>query len=121
MHLEVPFFLPPNLGQPALAVVAVAAYGASMPEPTDTRWSWRERVRDPRFLGILALLLASAVLASAVLGFDAGAATFAITVGASAALFALPRWRDPKHRPAAGAAILCGGAALMLALALVVR
>lgn len=87
----------------------------------DERWTWRERAHDPRFFGFLALLLASAVLASAVFGLDTGAALFTVTFGVVVVLFALPPWRDPKHGPAAGAAVLCGGAALMLALAWVVR
>lgn len=92
-----------------------------MPESSDERWTWRERVQDPRFLGLLVLLMASAVLASAVFGFDVGAAVFTITLGGVVGLFTLPPWRDPKHGPGAGGAVLGGGAVLLLALAWFVR
>lgn len=92
-----------------------------MSEPVGERWTWRERIRDPRFFGFAALLLASALLASAVFGFDAGAAVFTITLGVVVVLFTLPPWQDPKHRPAAGGAVLGGGAVLLLALAWLMR
>lgn len=92
-----------------------------MPESSDERWTWRERLQDPRFFGLLALLLASAVLASAVFGFDAGAVILTVTVGGVVGFFALSPWQDPKHGPGAGGAVLGGGAVLLLALAWFVR
>lgn len=92
-----------------------------MTEPTWERWTWCQRVRDPRFPAFVALVTASAVLASAVFGFNHGSAVFSIGVAVGVALFALPSWRDTKHGPGAGAVVLGGGAVLVLAIAWLVR
>jgi len=63
------------------------------------------------------LLAASAVLASALFGIDLASATVSVAVGIGIALVALPPWRDARHGPASGAAVLLSGALLVLTVA----
>lgn len=83
-------------------------------------WSWRQRGRDPRFAALLLLAAAAGFLASALFGGLAvhRVVGIAIVVAAFAVigLVVLPPWRDPKHGPAAAAALLGGVAAVVVLL-----
>ena len=92
-----------------------------MTEPRDARWTYRQRICDPRFAAFVLLIAAGALLGAAVFGYDLGAVAFALVLGVGIVLLALPPWRDPKHGPAAGAGVLCGGALLVLVLAWLLR
>ena len=92
-----------------------------MTEPSEARWTYRQRARDPRFPAVVLLMAAGASLGAAVFGYDLGAVVSALVVGSGVALLALPPWRDPRHGPAAGAAVLCVGALLVLVLAQLLR
>jgi hypothetical protein len=65
------------------------------------------------------------VLGSAVYGDRGGSVVLGVAVVtlvcAAIALAVLPRWRDPKHGPGAGAAILYAGAAITLGAGLLAR
>jgi hypothetical protein len=59
---------------------------------------------------VLTLAVAGAVPV-AFSAFDWGALAFVLIMAATVGLSRLPRWRDPKHGPIAGAMVLCAGAA----------
>jgi hypothetical protein len=65
------------------------------------------------------------VLGTAVFGDSGGGAILGVAmvtlVCAAIALAVLPRWRDPKHRPVAGAAVLYAGAVITLVAGLLAR
>jgi hypothetical protein len=58
--------------------------------------------------------VSSSTLAGSIFGFDLGPVIFATVAGSGIGLLALPPWQDPKHPPAAGAAVL--GVAALIAL-----
>lgn len=84
-------------------------------------WTWRERARDPRFAAILVLAAAVSVPASAVFGFDLLALVFIVLVAVAIGLAVLPRWRDERHGPATGAAVILAGALIAAAVGLVLH
>jgi hypothetical protein len=92
--------------------VAVKPYAPAV-QDSEIPWTWRQRVRDPRFPALLCLVLAGALLASAVFGFDTVGLVLVVFVGGLIAVFALPRWRDPSHGPRAGATVLMAAALLV--------
>jgi hypothetical protein len=82
-------------------------------------WTWRDRVRDPRFYGVLALALGVAIgLAVAVRGsvdLRISGALVVVLVAGLAGAMALPRWRDESHSAKAGASMLpCGARASLI-------
>jgi hypothetical protein len=60
-------------------------------------WTWRQRLRDPRFTGLLVAGAGGCSLAAVTIGFDLAAAIFALAVLALLGLLALPQWRDEAH------------------------
>jgi hypothetical protein len=93
--------------------------------PTRSTWGWRQRIVDPRFPAMVALGVCSGVLGTAVFGGGTGSAVLGVAlitaVSALAGLAVLPPWRDPKHGPVAGAAVLYAGAAITLVAGLLGR
>lgn len=88
-------------------------------------WSWRDRARDPRFVGLLALAGAAAFLGSALSG-GSGEELFVglvlvIAVVGVLGLVLLPPWRDAAHPPLSGAVALGVGALVAVAIAVAVR
>lgn len=95
------------------------------PTPAESP-GWRQRMRDPRLGGVLALIASGMFLA----GFGAWLASAWTTILVAliaAALLAvplaamLPPWRDPKHTVAAGAGVLYAAAAICVVAALIIR
>ena len=54
------------------------------------------------------------MLGAAIFGFSWQPRIFCLVLVAAIGLKALPRWRDPKHGPRMGAAVLYTGAAVFL-------
>ena len=92
---------------------------ARMPEEP-APWTWRQRLRDPRYPAFLAVGLGGSLLGAAGFGFAWPPTVLVVAVTAAIGLRALPRWRDTKHGPRAGAAVLYVGAASFVLLALVI-
>ena len=90
-------------------------------DPDEQPWTWKQRIRDPRFPAVLGLMLAAGFLGSAMFGFDTAGLVVVLVVGVVLDLLALPRWRDPNHSARAGAAVLLAGAALVGAAAWIVQ
>lgn len=83
-------------------------------------WTWRQRMRDPRFPAVLALGVAGALLGAAVFGFSWPPILLCVGAAGAAGLVILPQWRDPKRGPRAGAGVLYAGATVTAVLALLV-
>lgn len=83
-------------------------------------WTWRQRMRDPRYPAFLAVGFGGSLLGAAIFGFSWPPLVLCLTVMAAMGLCALPRWRDTKHGPRAGAGVLWAGAAVAVLLSLIV-
>ncbi|BEP11700.1 hypothetical protein acdb102_00110 [Acidothermaceae bacterium B102] len=92
---------------------------------TDGPWGWRQRIVDARFPAMVCLGVGGGVLASAMFDDSGGSAVVGVVlvslVCAAVALRALPKWRDPKHTPVAGAVVLYVGAGITLVAGLLAR
>jgi hypothetical protein len=92
---------------------------------TGSSWGWRQRIVDPRFPAMVCLGVGGGVLGGAVYGDSGMSAVLGVAMVtllcAAIALAVLPRWRDPKHGPVAGAAVLYAGAVITLVSGLLAR
>jgi hypothetical protein len=94
--------------------------------PDLSPWTCRDRAQDPRFVALLALAAASALLAGTIVGEDTGrhlviGVVLVVAVVGAIGLLVLPAWRDQSHSPKAGALILSVGAVVVAGVAVVIR
>jgi len=101
------------------AVARDIRHSVRMPEEA-APWTWRQRLRDPRYPAFFAVGFSGSLLGAAIFGFAWPPTVLAIAVMAALGLRVLPRWRDTKHGPRAGAVVLYVGAASVVLLALVI-
>jgi hypothetical protein len=107
-------------------LVRVVLCHARVVDLTDNdSWGPRERLRDPRTPGIAFAALCTGIVAAM---FARGGILFRV-VGIALVLIVtiflctqtLPRWRDRRFRPLAGALVCAAGGMVILAVALIVK